>query len=80
MSQAFVGDDADCTDMGHPQLIRPRHLLLVHPSLRGLWRLGMLDPKISKTMLISRNLLAIDPKNLDADAELRRFFGSKVVS
>lgn len=27
-----------------------------------------------------RNLLAVDPKNLDADAELRRFFGSKVVS
>jgi len=31
-------------------------------------------------MLMGRNLLAIDPKNLDADAELRRFFGSKVVS
>lgn len=27
-----------------------------------------------------RNLLSVDPKNLDADAELRRFFGSKVVS
>ena len=26
-----------------------------------------------------RNLLSVDPKNLDADAELRRFFGSKVV-
>jgi hypothetical protein len=31
-------------------------------------------------MLMNRNLLSIDPKNLDADAELRRFFGSKVVS
>jgi hypothetical protein len=29
---------------------------------------------------MNRNLLSIDPKNLDADAELRRFFGSKVVS
>lgn len=27
-----------------------------------------------------RQLLSVDPKNLDADAELRRFFGSKVVS
>ena len=27
-----------------------------------------------------RTLLSVDPKNLDADAELRRFFGSKVVS
>jgi hypothetical protein len=27
-----------------------------------------------------RNLMSVDPKNLDADAELRRFFGSKVVS
>jgi hypothetical protein len=26
-----------------------------------------------------RQLLSVDPKNLDADAELRRFFGSKVV-
>lgn len=26
-----------------------------------------------------RTLLSVDPKNLDADAELRRFFGSKVV-
>lgn len=24
--------------------------------------------------------MSVDPKNLDADAELRRFFGSKVVS
>ncbi|KAK8850487.1 hypothetical protein IAR55_004405 [Kwoniella newhampshirensis] len=27
-----------------------------------------------------RNLLSVDPKNLDADAELRRFFGSKVIA
>ncbi|KAL1410047.1 hypothetical protein Q8F55_004049 [Vanrija albida] len=33
-----------------------------------------------KSALAFRNLLSVDPKNLDADAELRRFFGSKVVS
>jgi hypothetical protein len=27
-----------------------------------------------------RQMLSVDPKNLDADAELKRFFGSKVVS
>jgi hypothetical protein len=27
-----------------------------------------------------RSLLSVEPKNLDADLELRRFFGSKVVS
>lgn len=33
-----------------------------------------------RSALAFRNLLSVDPKNLDADAELRRFFGSKVVS
>ena len=28
----------------------------------------------------TRTLLAVDPKNLDADAELKRFFGAKVVA
>lgn len=74
------GDFADSTDMVHPRLIRQRHLLLVHPSLKGSWRSGRLDPKRLRATLTSRNLLSIDPKNLDADAELRRFFGSKVVS
>lgn len=32
-----------------------------------------------RSALAFRNLLSVDPKNLDADAELRRFFGSKVV-
>lgn len=30
-------------------------------------------------MLGFRQMLSVDPKNLDADAELKRFFGSKVV-
>ncbi|WVQ85913.1 hypothetical protein IAT38_008081 [Cryptococcus sp. DSM 104549] len=30
--------------------------------------------------MVFRNLLSVDPKNLDADAELRRFFGSKVIA
>jgi hypothetical protein len=34
----------------------------------------------STSTLGFRQLLSVDPKNLDADAELRRFFGSKVVS
>jgi hypothetical protein len=34
----------------------------------------------SKQFMAFRNLLSVDPKNLDSDAELRRFFGSKVVS
>lgn len=34
----------------------------------------------SHSNLAFRNLLSVDPKNLDSDAELRRFFGSKVVS
>ncbi|ORX41043.1 transcriptional repressor TCF25-domain-containing protein [Kockovaella imperatae] len=34
---------------------------------------------IRKSMAF-RNLLSVDPKNLDADAELRRFFGSKVIA
>lgn len=33
----------------------------------------------SSSTLGFRQLLAVYPKNLDADAELRRFFGSKVV-
>lgn len=33
-----------------------------------------------KSAMAFRSLLSVDPKNLDADAELRRFFGSKVVS
>ena len=81
MSQASpAGKYADGTDMVHPQLIRQRHLLPVHPSLKGSWRSGRLYPMQSRATLTSRNLLSIEPKNLDADAELRRFFGSKVVS
>ncbi|KAK4684026.1 transcription factor 25, partial [Tremellales sp. Uapishka_1] len=34
----------------------------------------------STSFLDIRNLLSVDPKNLDADAELRRFFGSKVIA
>lgn len=34
----------------------------------------------SRSVMAFRNLLSVDPKNLDSDAELRRFFGSKVVS
>ncbi|CAD6590415.1 MAG: hypothetical protein TREMPRED_005726, partial [Tremellales sp. Tagirdzhanova-0007] len=34
----------------------------------------------SKRFMTFRNLLSVDPKNLDADAELRRFFGSKVIA
>ncbi|KAL7422905.1 hypothetical protein Q5752_002202 [Cryptotrichosporon argae] len=34
----------------------------------------------SSSVLAFRNLLSVDPKNLDADAELRRFFGSKVIA
>lgn len=33
----------------------------------------------SSSSLGFRQMLAVDPKNLDADAELKRFFGSKVV-
>lgn len=32
------------------------------------------------SVMAFRSLLSVEPKNLDADAELRRFFGSKVVS
>lgn len=41
---------------------------------------GPSQPSESRSVLAFRNLLSVDPKNLDADAELRRFFGSKVVS
>lgn len=34
-----------------------------------------MDPKWE----VIKELFVIDPKNLDAEAELRRFFGSKVV-
>ena len=34
----------------------------------------------SSSSLAFRQLLSVDPKNLDADAELRRFFGSKVIA
>ncbi|EIW69934.1 hypothetical protein TREMEDRAFT_38605 [Tremella mesenterica DSM 1558] len=34
----------------------------------------------SSSSIALRNLLSVDPKNLDADAELRRFFGSKVIA
>ncbi|ORY20750.1 transcriptional repressor TCF25-domain-containing protein [Naematelia encephala] len=34
----------------------------------------------SRQFMAFRNLLSVDPKNLDADAELRRFFGSKVIA
>ncbi|WWD20668.1 hypothetical protein CI109_105144 [Kwoniella shandongensis] len=34
----------------------------------------------TRTSMPFRNLLSVDPKNLDADAELRRFFGSKVIA
>lgn len=30
--------------------------------------------------MLNRNLLAIDTRNLDPDAELRKFFGSKVIA
>ncbi|KLT44840.1 DUF654-domain-containing protein [Cutaneotrichosporon oleaginosum] len=33
-----------------------------------------------RSAMAFRSLLSIDPKNLDADAELRRFFGSKVIA
>ncbi|WRT70652.1 uncharacterized protein IL334_007650 [Kwoniella shivajii] len=33
-----------------------------------------------RTSMAFRNLLSVDTKNLDADAELRRFFGSKVIA
>ncbi|OCF54767.1 cytoplasmic protein [Kwoniella mangroviensis CBS 10435] len=34
----------------------------------------------ARSSMAFRNLLSVDPKNLDADAELRRFFGSKVIA
>lgn len=34
----------------------------------------------SRSALRFRSLLSVDPKQLDADAELRRFFGSKVIA
>ncbi|OCF31778.1 cytoplasmic protein [Kwoniella heveanensis BCC8398] len=34
----------------------------------------------ARSTMAFRNLLSVDPKNLDADAELRRFFGSKVIT
>lgn len=34
----------------------------------------------SRQFMAWRNLLSVDPKNLDPDAELRRFFGSKVIA
>ncbi|WWD08346.1 hypothetical protein V865_006458 [Kwoniella europaea PYCC6329] len=34
----------------------------------------------TRSSMAFRNLLSVDPKNLDADAELRRFFGSKVIA
>ncbi|WVW80890.1 hypothetical protein I302_102881 [Kwoniella bestiolae CBS 10118] len=34
----------------------------------------------TRSAMAFRNLLSVDPKNLDADAELRRFFGSKVIA
>jgi hypothetical protein len=40
---------------------------------------GPSQPAESRTVMAFRNLLSVEPKNLDADAELRRFFGSKVV-
>ncbi|WWC92247.1 uncharacterized protein L201_007201 [Kwoniella dendrophila CBS 6074] len=34
----------------------------------------------TRSFMAFRNLLSVDPKNLDAEAELRRFFGSKVIA
>ncbi|BEI81465.1 hypothetical protein CcaverHIS002_0206250 [Cutaneotrichosporon cavernicola] len=33
-----------------------------------------------RSVMAFRSLLSIEPKNLDADAELRRFFGSKIIA
>ncbi|GMK54602.1 hypothetical protein CspeluHIS016_0111880 [Cutaneotrichosporon spelunceum] len=33
-----------------------------------------------RSVMAFRSLLSVEPKNLDADAELRRFFGSKVIA
>jgi len=41
---------------------------------------GPSQPSEPRSVMAFRSLLSVDPKNLDADAELRRFFGSKVVS
>lgn len=41
---------------------------------------GPSQPSESRSVMNFRGLLSVEPKNLDADAELRRFFGSKVVS
>ncbi|WWC72536.1 uncharacterized protein I206_106498 [Kwoniella pini CBS 10737] len=38
------------------------------------------DSTETRSAMAFRNLLSVDPKNLDADAELRRFFGSKVIA
>ncbi|WWC65095.1 uncharacterized protein I303_107709 [Kwoniella dejecticola CBS 10117] len=38
------------------------------------------DTAENRSTMAFRNLLSVDPKNLDADAELRRFFGSKVIA
>lgn len=47
------------------------------PAVEG----GLSKPEVSESRaaMAFRALLSVDPKNLDADAELRRFFGSKVV-
>ncbi|WVR08578.1 hypothetical protein IAU60_005633 [Kwoniella sp. DSM 27419] len=37
-------------------------------------------PSETRSNMAFRSLLSVDPKNLDADAELRRFFGSKVIA
>jgi hypothetical protein len=63
----------------HPRLSKLRLLLLDLPNLRGSWRSGELSNPQLQDWADFRNLLAVEPKNLDADAELRRFFGSKVV-
>ncbi|TYJ53218.1 hypothetical protein B9479_006141 [Cryptococcus floricola] len=42
--------------------------------------MGAEGPGDFRGHLAFRNLLSVDPKNLDADAELRRFFGSKVIA
>lgn len=42
--------------------------------------LSQAEANAPKSALAFRTLLSVEPKNLDADAELRRFFGSKVVS